>query len=70
MDRRIPPSRIYPETTALVLVQKLIPVYSWEQSVIPFGQNGVLKKIQLIHLVIGDLNFGRVVLGVQGTFDS
>jgi DNA-binding transcriptional LysR family regulator len=47
----------------LAPAQKLIPIYSRQERVIPFGQNRVFEKIQPTHLLIGDFDFGRIILG-------
>ena len=50
-------------------VQKLIPICLRKESVIPLRQNGVFEKVQVGHLVIGDLDFGGVVFRAQGALD-
>jgi hypothetical protein len=53
----------------LAPVQTLIPIYSGEESVIPIWQGRVFDKVELAHLLIGDFDFGGIVLGAQGAVD-
>ena len=50
-------------------VQKLIPIYSRKQRVVPLGQDWVFEQVQIAHLVIGDFRAGGVVFFVQEAAD-
>ena len=51
-------------------MQKLIPILPGQKSVVPFRQDRMLKKVELIHLFLGDGNFCRVGFGVERTVNN
>ncbi len=57
------------QNATLVFVQKLIPICSRKDGVVPQGQDRVFENVHLGHLAIGDFNFGEVVPRVQGALD-
>ena len=60
---------LYSGMRAYASAQKLIPICSREDSVVPQGQDRVFEDVHLGHLAVGDFNFGGVVLHVQGALD-
>src|SRR5450631_865172 len=55
---------------SLELVQKLIRILSRQESVVPLRQHPVVAQAQLVHLRIGDLNAGGIILGDQTACDA
>src|ERR1039457_2225323 len=51
-------------------MQKLIRILSRQESVVPLRQHPVFAQAQLVHLRIGDLNAGGIILGDQTACDA
>jgi hypothetical protein len=55
--------------TALVHVQKLIPIIAWAKGVVPIREPGMFSKVELGHLCVGDLKATGVEFVQETTVD-